>query len=58
MSSSFVNLNGALLTCVGRTLLSVAFEVDFEFALKGKINPKTKINGDGQECPSYTGLRS
>jgi hypothetical protein len=26
--------------------------------LKGKINPKTKINGDGQECPSYTGLRS
>jgi len=33
--------------CVGRTLLSVAFDFSFP-ALE------CKVKGDGQECPSYT----
>jgi hypothetical protein len=48
------------LTSVGRTLLSVAFDVGFavDFELEDqKATPKTEINGDGQECPSYISQR-
>jgi len=38
--------------CVGRTLLSVAFEVAFDLHLR---HQKIKVISDGQECPSYTG---
>jgi hypothetical protein len=48
------------LTSVGRTLWSVALDVGFavDFELEDqKTTPKTEINGDGQECPSYISQR-
>ena len=36
---------------MGRTLLSVAF--DFGVEVEDKTNNKSKINGNGQECPLH-----
>src|SRR5271163_3432023 len=48
----------AVFVCVGRTLLSAAFDFDFGFprgpAVKGKNNIKIKIKSGGQECPPHT----
>jgi hypothetical protein len=43
---------------VGRTLLSVAFDFDFDCELGAsrsgiKTKSRIKVNGDGQECPSH-----
>ena len=44
--------------CVGRTLLSAAFDLDLDW-LSIDLPPKVKTNfkSGGQECPPHTGLR-
>jgi hypothetical protein len=44
--------------CAGRTLLSVAFDFEFDCELGAsrsgiKTKSRIKVNGDGQECPSH-----
>ena len=51
------NRGGAVFPCVGRTLLSAAFDFDFELASKNCKN-KTNLKSGGQECPPHMNYRS
>jgi len=55
--------SGADLVCVGRTLLSAAFEVGLVLSVPIGLSVlecefKTKIKSGGQECPPHTSYLS
>ena len=57
---SFGTAQTLIVVCVGRTLLSAAFEVDFgfEFATSRDLaSAEVQVKGFGQECPTHTARR-